>query len=64
MNEMQVLKAKSGVCPGLPSGLSGSQPWHTSSTIPQKNQKRFTINRAFRNFFQSISSLGSMPQIR
>ena len=62
MNEMQVLNARSGDCPGLPSGLSGSQPWKTSSSMPQKNQKRLTVSRALRNCFQFISCAGSMPQ--
>ena len=62
MNEIQVLNARSGVWLALPSGLSGSQLWQQSSTMPQKNQKRLTISRALRNFFQSISSQGSMPQ--
>ena len=51
MNEIQVLNARSGDCPGLPSGLSGSQPWKTSSSMPQKNQKRLTISSAFEKLF-------------
>ena len=62
MNEMQVLNARSGVCPGLPSGLSGSQPWQQSSTMPHTNQKRLTISRALRNCFQFISCSGLIPQ--
>ena len=64
MNEMQVLNARSGDCPGLPSGLSGSQPWKTSSSMPQKNQKRLTVRSALRNCFQFISTAGSMSQKR
>lgn len=60
---IQVLKAKSGDCPALPSGFNGNQPWHTNNTIPQKNQNTFTVRRAKRNFFQPISSFGSIPQI-
>jgi len=56
-----VLKARSAVIDGLPSGLSGSQLIFINTNMDSKNQIRLIVSKALRCCFQFISLMGSIP---
>ncbi len=64
MKLIALLNPRSGVILGLPSGFSGSLPWKINITKAYTNHNELMVSIAFRNSFQFIFFVGSIPQKR